>query len=187
MEISKQEAQQSLADIEQIMRQTRRAIALAGGPYYLILWGIIWMIGYLGSQFLADAQSGMLWGIIDAVGIIITFAIGWRTGQRIRSPMGPRLAALWLSLLVYGALLVWLASPTQGTQFAAIISLLMMLGYVITGLWLRGSVLIVLGAVMTLLTLVGYLALPGLFYLWMAVVGGGGLVGTGVYMLRSWS
>ena len=38
----------------------------------------------------------------------------------------------------------------------------------------------------TALALIGYLLLPDIFYLWMAVLGGGGMIALGLYIRSRW-
>jgi hypothetical protein len=40
--------------------------------------------------------------------------------------------------------------------------------------------------VVTAFIVIGYLALPDFFNLWMAALGGGSLVAAGLYVLRAW-
>jgi hypothetical protein len=60
-----------------------------------------------------------------------------------------------------------------------------MLFYCIAGLWF-GRAFIAMGATITALTLVGYFFITGFaFLLWMAVVNGGGLILSGLWMRRT--
>jgi hypothetical protein len=185
MKLTPQEAQQSLADIEAVMRQTRRSMAYSGAPYYLMLWGAIWFLGNLAGQFLSGSQVGIVWLVLDSLGIVGSVWIGYRLGRRIRTSMGPRVGLFWLALLVYGVVIVWIAQPATSNQFNLLVSLLAMLGYVTTGLWIGGR-LVALGIAVSVLALIGYTALPAYFSLWMAVVGGGGIFASGLYILRTW-
>jgi len=42
------------------------------------------------------------------------------------------------------------------------------------------------GLAITALALIGYFLLPGIFYLWMAVLGGGGMIALGLYIRNRW-
>lgn len=186
MNITTDEAQASLKLIDQITKQTRRRLTIGGGAYYLILWGAIWFLGNLASQFLSGAQAGKVWIILDMLGILVSFWIGYRRGSRIRSPLGNRIGLMWLAILVYGALILWISSPQSGNQANLLISVVVMLGYVLSGLWL-GRLISGVGILITLVALLGYLAFPAYFSLWMAVFGGGVLLGSGLMILRRWS
>ncbi len=48
------------------------------------------------------------------------------------------------------------------------------------------KVALVLGLVITALALIGYFFLPDIFYLWMAFLGGGGMIALGVYIRNRW-
>jgi hypothetical protein len=60
-----------------------------------------------------------------------------------------------------------------------------MFAYVVTGLWLE-HFMVWLGLVVTALTVIGLFLLPSYFYIWMAVVGGGTLAGTGLFIRNRW-
>ena len=49
MEISKQQAQDSLNQIKDVAVQTRRKIASSSVGPILIIWGTIWFVAYLGT------------------------------------------------------------------------------------------------------------------------------------------
>jgi hypothetical protein len=62
--------------------------------------------------------------------------------------------------------------------------------FVMTG-WVAMSLLLSFGSVwpgliITALALIGYFLLPGIFYLWMAVLGGGGMIALGLYIRSRW-
>ena len=52
MNISPTEAEEALAAIQTMVQNTRRAISSSGSYIFLIVWGVIWLLGFLGSQFL---------------------------------------------------------------------------------------------------------------------------------------
>lgn len=185
MEITREEAERALADIHQAMAQARRTIAYGGAPYYMMLWGVIWFLGYLGGQFLPGPQSGIAWLVLDLFGVVASIWIGYRLSTRVRTPMGPRLGLLWLAMLVYGVLIVWIANPTSSNQLDLLISLVAMLGYVMSGIWI-GARLSWVGLLVTALAVLGYFLLPAFFSLWMAVLGGGLIFGSGLYIQRTW-
>jgi len=186
MKVSYDEAQASLAAIREISQQTRRALAAGGGAYILILWGIIWFLGFLASQFLDDLWVGWTWAILDMTGGILSWVIARRMNQQFRSALYSRLGLFWLALIGYGALWIGLALPLKATQAAMLIITICMFGYVVMGLWLEMMAQVWVGLIVTGLALLGYYGLPSYFYLWMAILGGGTLIGSGVYILRYW-
>jgi len=61
MTMSKDEAQITLETIEKIQQQTRRTLANGGGPIYMMIWGLVWFVGYLGSQYLLPQAAAYVW------------------------------------------------------------------------------------------------------------------------------
>ena len=50
MNISPTEAEEALAAIQTMMKKTRRAISSSGAYAFLFVWGVVWVLGFLGSQ-----------------------------------------------------------------------------------------------------------------------------------------
>ncbi len=185
--ITPEEARQALDLIESTSRQMRRLAAYGGMPYFLIVWGIVWVVGFSANYFVADPSTrGTIWMALDALGLLGTAYVVWHIHKRgVHWPMGPTVGWFWFAWMVYGALFVYFAQA-RGTQLSMLISLWVMFGYVVSGLFYRSRLLITLGLTVTVFIVVGYVALPAYFDLWMAVLGGGSLVVAGVYMLTAW-
>jgi hypothetical protein len=66
-----------------------------------------------------------------------------------------------------------------------LIILFVMLGWIAMGLFLSVAS-IKWALVLTALALLGYFFLPGFFYVWMAVLGGGGMIALGLYIRSNW-
>ena len=109
--------------------------------------------------------------------------------RNIRSPAGlssaKRIAWFWLLLFLYCFSLILVAKPVDGKQMAMIIIIFVMIGWVAMAMLLSAAS-VWWGLAITLLALIGYFALPGIFYLWMAVLGGGGMVALGFYIRKKW-
>ncbi len=187
MDITQQEAQSSLETIEAIQRQTRRALAHGGGPFFMIIWGAVWLVGYLASYFLNDRAAGTVWMVADAAGIAASFLTGWWMSRQVRMPgHDARIAIFWLLWLVYAALIVWLTESYANPDLTGVlIAVFAMFGYVVMGLWLWRP-LIWVGIGVTILALAIYLLIPDYADLAMAILGGGALIGSGVYIYRNW-
>jgi hypothetical protein len=65
------------------------------------------------------------------------------------------------------------------------IILFVMVGWLAMGLLLSFTS-IWPGVIITALALVGYFLLPGIFNLWMAILGGGGMIALGLYIRSRW-
>jgi len=179
------EAQIALDQIRLAAEQTRRAVARSGTGWIFVIWGCVWFVGYLGSQLLGGARSGVLWLVLDLLGGIATAIVGMRTGHRVRTAYGWRVAGLWLALVAYIGLLVWIAWPMPPERTVVFVTVAISFGYVFVGLWLS-PVLLWTGLALTALAILGWLLMPAYLGYWIAFLGGGGLVGLGIYILRAW-
>jgi hypothetical protein len=197
MNISKQEANEALDQIDDAISQTRRAIGQGTSSAILILWGVIWVLGYSSSQF-APRMAQSLWLCLVVSGTLGSWICGARSRRRIQSSNGTRIGLFWLVLFAYAGLWFFLLHsdnrPGQpgfdfgtmtGPQSGAFFATVPMFAYVVGGLWL-GRFFIWLGATVTFLTLIGYSLVPDWFCLWMAITGGGSLIVAGLYIRRFW-
>jgi hypothetical protein len=196
--ITQDEARASLNEINRTIGQMRKAVAAKGAPL-LIIWGIIWIIGFGCLQFFPGV-SGPVWMVLDIVGVAASFLIGpWSRNSPVKSPLHGRMGLSWLILFAYGVIWLELLVPwgvlhhggwaahslLMGRKFAAFSATLCMFAYVIMGLWLDRYIMW-LGVFVTIATLLGYLFLPNYFFLWLAITGGGALAGTGLFVRKFW-
>lgn len=189
MNISPSEAEEALAAIQTMAQKTRRLISSSGAYQFMILWGVIWLFGFLGSQFLSPKMAGYAWAGLDILGGAISAMIGIRMGRAVRNPSasttGKRVAIFWLLLFALCYLSIAIAQPVDGRQIAMFIILFCTVGWIAMGL-LLSFVSIWPALVMMALAAIGYFLLPSIFYLWMAILGGGGLIGLGLYIRNRW-
>jgi hypothetical protein len=114
----------------------------------------------------------------------------------VRSPEGWRIGIFWGALVGYFDLWIFLLWPFFGADrlrsleyeraFTAVIATVPMFAYVVMGLWRREDYIVWLGLGVTALTLIGLFFVPAWFFLWMAGLGGGALLLTGVLARRQW-
>jgi len=189
MEISQTEAEEALLSIQAIMKKTRRSISASGAYKFLVLWGFIWLIGFLNSQFLPGDLAGKFWIGLDIVGGIISAFIGARMNRGIRtstpSTTGKRIGLFWLLLFLYCVAAIFVAGTGDGKQLAMFIILFVTFG------WLAMSLLLSFtsvwpGLALFALAIFGYFVLPGIFYIWMAILGGGGMILLGFFIRDRW-
>ena len=189
MNISPTEAEEALTAIQTMMQKTRRLISSSGAYKFLILWGVIWMAGFLNSQFLPVQIANYVWIGLDTLGALFSALIGLRLNRGVRTQMATtsswRIAFFWLLLFCFCVAAIAIVSPVNGKQLAMFIILFITVGWVAMGLLLSfASVWWGLG--LLILALVGYFLLPTIFYLWMAFLGGGGMIALGTYMRYRW-
>ncbi|MGH7951968.1 MAG: hypothetical protein ACREFE_08620 [Limisphaerales bacterium] len=183
MNISKQEAQESLAQIESAISQTRKAMGGHTGPI-LMLWGAIWTIGFSLMQFVPGG-SFPYWLALDAAGFFGTWLCIKKARSNFRRPGFGRVALAWLILFGYMILWGFLLQPVHGRAEIAFFSTVCMCGYAMMGLWLD-RFLLWLGVAVTALTVIGFYFAAAWFPLWMGITGGGALFFSGLYICKSW-
>ena len=189
MNISPTEAEEALAAIQTITQKTRHSIASSGAYIFLIITGIIWLVGFLSTQFLTGEIVGYIWIGMSLLGSALSIPLGIRMGRRVRSPSttatAKRAGFFWLLLVFYGIAAIAIARPTDGKQVTMFIILFTMVGQLAMGLLLSFSS-VWWALPITALALVGYFLLPGIFYLWMGVLGGGGMIALALYIRSRW-
>ncbi len=189
MNVSPTEAEEALAAIQKISQKTRHSIASSGAYIFLIVTGVIWLVGYLSTQFLAGAIVAYIWIGMSVLGTAVAVLLGTRTGRRVRSPAfdvsARRAIIFWILLVIYAVAAIAVARPVDGKQVTMFVILFIMIGQPAMGLLLSfASVWWALP--ITALALVGYFLLPAIFYLWMGVLGGGGMIALGLYIRMRW-
>jgi hypothetical protein len=185
MTISPSEAEEALAAVQNVSQQMRRALNAWGFAYYLILWGIIWLIGFACSQFIGIPVVGYIWLVLDFIGVGLSWYIGAKMTRTFRSPIGARIGLFWLALVGYSLVGMWFVHPVNAREGALLLVIVVMFANVVMGIWMQPSMSWI-GLFVTALALIGYFVLPNFFFILMAVLGGGSMLGTGLYILRNW-
>jgi hypothetical protein len=187
--ISPSEAEEALAAIQTMAQKTRKSIANGGAYITLIVTGVVWLIGFLCTQFLPKGIVGYIWGGLSLLGTIVGIILGRRVGKRLRSPstisMVRRVGLFWLLLVFFALAVIAVARPADGKQATTLVILFLMLGQMAMGLLFSFSY-VWWTLPITVLALIGYFLLPGIFYLWMAILGGGGMIALGLYIRLRW-
>ncbi len=189
MNISPDEAEEALAATRKMIQKTRQSMASAGTYITLIVTGIIWLVGFMCTQFLTGAVVGYIWTGLSVTGAVAGTILGFRMGQRVRSPatgvVAKRLLLYWLFLALFCLAVIAVAWPLDGKQATLLIVLFILVGQLSTGLmfpfaadWWPLPI--------AALALIGYFLLPGYFYLWMSLLGGGGMIAFGLYIHSRW-
>lgn len=184
MTIDPNDAASSLGDIASVQRRTREAVYYAASGAYFMLWGVLAAIGYV-LTFLAPKSAGLIWPAVAAVGFAGMFALVLLRRARTRQGSDWRYYQGMIVLAVFGGVFAVLLGPWEGRQHSAFWPLLVMMGFVLGGLWM-GRFFIACGLVVSALILAGYWAIPGPNYdLFLAAVEGGGLIAAGWWMART--
>ena len=196
--ITKKEAISALEEIDRIGRHMRRVIAAGSMAPMLIIWGVIWIIGFATEQFLPHAYR--IWFVLVIAGFAASFLLGaWSRKTPVKGPSQGRVGLSWLILLGYASFWCFLLNPSGmahgsgGMGYGVIVERKMavlwvtvcMFAYVIMGLWLD-RFLFWLGVLVTVTTLIGFFFAPHYFFLWLAAAGGGSLVVSGAFIRKFW-
>lgn len=189
MEISKEEARNSLDQIESMATRTRQTIAASYDSGLLIMWGLICIAAFLGTHYFG-AWAWYIWMILAGIGCAVTLVVCWYQFHRakpVKVPAGERLGwrIFWFWSLLFGYIFMWLAilRPYRAIQLNAFICTAVMFAYVVMGLWLKSYYMLWLGLLVTCITLVGLYVIPPSYYcLWMAPTGGAAFLATGLYI-----
>jgi len=203
MNLSKIDAEKALNDVATTKNRTAKMAEFKGPDAIYAIWGIIWMIAFTAQQFLPHTlpKSGpvqmpiscMPWTPLVIIGIILTIIVD-RRRTSISSADDKKIGILWGAAFGYFYLWIFLLYPAidfdrlyslQGERImTALVSTVPMFVYVLMGLMGCGNYMIWLGLAITALTVVGLLFIPAFFFLWMALMGGGGLLLAGVFARR---
>lgn len=184
MSLSSKEAAESLTDAESTARRSATIYGYSRAAPHLILWGAIWVIGYGACDFF-PAYSGLIWGALILIGCTGSFLISRRCPST-RDPSAPSTKGAWRVFAMAGVVFLFIFAtfaimkPTQGAQVSAYPALLTGAIYAAVGLWL-GWRWVLTGLAVIALTLGGFFLLREHYLLWMAFVGGGGMMLAGFW------
>jgi len=191
MNVSQEDARESLKTIKATSDHTRKVVASSYASGLLILWGLIWVVAFISVHF-CPRRAGYIFNTQNAIGIVGTILIcrKWPHKVATTTPASQnifwRLIVLWLLLYAFAWLWLLLLTPFKSIQVSAFFCTVPMFGSVVLGLWFGSYFMVWLGLIVTGLTFLGYYAFPGYFYLWMSPMGGGLLLGTGIYIRFRW-
>jgi hypothetical protein len=189
MDINPTEAESALAAIRETETHMRRAMNASGGGYQLIIWGVVLMIGYTLNQFADRLPLALIvgvWIVVSLVGNTVSTVINIRRTRKFHAPYSARLGAFWGIFILFGFVGAFFVHPAGPREINLLVYLMVMLGLAVTGLWVDLTLLWI-SLVFTGLMLFGYLVLPDFFFLWLAIVGGGAMIGSGLWLLRGGS
>ena len=189
MNVTNEDAVQSLAQVEQTIARTRKAVAAGYSSPLLILWGLLLVAAYTTTHFYISYAATIFWAM-SGVGGLGTALIWWWLQRKfpVKEPtnMNWRIWAMWGALVLYAFIWLYLLEPQSGRRLNAFFITATMFGYIVMGLWFPVYFMVWLGLAVTATTLVGFYFLPAYYCLWMAVTAGGLLLGTGLYLHARW-
>lgn len=185
MTIDPAEAGTMLRDVDWTERRTREFLAYTGAGNYLIVWGVLWMIGYAASDYTTSRTNGM-WIVLNLIGVTASTVITFRRRRELDTEVArallvrPILAVA--ALMGFGVLWIVLAKFGIREQAAFWPTFCATLLFVV-GLWV-GRMLSLGAVAIVALTLVGYFWSGAWLNLWLSIVGGGSLILGGLWLRR---
>ena len=183
MPLSRTEAADALRDIDQTAQHSSTLLGYEKASPFLILWGVLWAAGYSGTYFFTP-YTNAIWLSVVVAGTAASAIIGARIKPSSARRTNWRFFFSWLSAFCAVVSVLAIFYPFSGAQVGSLFPLIIGWAYVILGIW-TGARLAITGLCIVVLTLVGFFYLPAYFTLWMAVVGGGGLILGGIWLRRA--
>jgi hypothetical protein len=181
MPISTEEAAEALKNIALVQRRASILRGYERGAPHVILWGLIWVVGY-GLSDVVPSIAGPAWMALNAVGVAGSFLLGRATLAGAR--YGLRFAAVSATMLAFILATYYVMKPRDAVQFGAFPPLLVATIYTVVGIW-RGARWAASGVVLGVCTVAGFALFKEHFMLWMAAVGGSTLLMTGFWLRRA--
>jgi hypothetical protein len=179
MSLTPNEAADALRDIEETGRRSGQAFGYRISGPFAIIWGIFCIVCYGATDFWPD-QANIIWPAGIVVATIASLFAGGRIRGR-RNSGGWRFGVLVLIAFAFLIAVDLIMQPVGPRQQAAFAPLVVAAIYAGCGLWI-GVRFVVMGAAVAALTLFGFFYIHEHFNLWMAAVGGGGLVLAGLWL-----
>jgi len=182
MPIDQESAANSLSEVARMENRTRELIRYSYAAYYQILWGVLVATGYL-VHWIHPETARISWWIVLAAGILGS-AMGraWRARATGR-PADYRWVWGQVAVVAFGTLWTGLFMDAVPRQLVALWPTFFMFWMVVFGIFF-GRFFVILGLFVTVLTAIGYLWSGNYFLPWMAVVAGGALIASGLYLRR---
>jgi hypothetical protein len=190
MTISSTEAAEALRDIAQTDRRTRVSGAYHVASPHLILWGLIWAAGYGLSGVTPPEKWGLVWLPLIAIGVVGAVALGMRAGAGRKAGASGVGFSVGKSMTLAAAITLFIGSvyfvfaPVSPLPYLVFPALITALIYVLLGGLLGLPRYVAIGAVIFVVTMIGFVYAKPLLPFWIAAAGGGGLILGGLWMRR---
>jgi hypothetical protein len=188
MSITPTEAAHSLAEAESTLRRSQQAIGYSRSSPFLLTLGVFWIVCYGTAQFWPERIS-LIWGCGMA---FFTPIMIWLAVRSQRMAANPRSQSINRNFsIIFGLILpaftvasIAVMWPIGGLRIGVFIPLIYASLYTGMGLWL-GQRYVIAGITVFAATLMGFYFLRDYFAVWMAVVGGGSFVLTGLWLRKA--
>jgi hypothetical protein len=176
-------AASELAEISAVERRTKAALTYRSASAFLILWGALVAVGAGLNQAFPDGSEA-IWLGVDALGLLATCGIALHRVRNSPSEQGvwPTVGG-FLILGAYGVAWSYLLAPAGHDRIAVFWSTLMMMGYVVAGLYV-GPLFALLGLAGTAVSFAAFFFAGQWLHLWIGATYVFGLMFGGVLLRR---
>jgi hypothetical protein len=184
MGISRSEAASALTDIESAAGRSRLLKGYHHASPILMVWGVVWAAGYTAMGLLAPERWGVVWLVLDAIGIGSTMLLARRGKAQGGTGHGWKIMAGVFAILIFYGGTFALFQPDSTN--AAIAYPGLVTGLVYTGIGIAFAPRYLwIGAALFAASLVGFFFFQPWLAYWMAAAGGGSLFISGLWLRRA--
>jgi hypothetical protein len=184
MGISRTEAASALTDIERTAGRSRELKGYQIAGPILMVWGVVWAIGYSAMGLLPVERWGLVWLPLDVAGMVATILLSRRPRGNGKTGMGWRIGVGSVAVVAFYAATLTLFQPASMEAGLAYPGVVTGLIYAMVGVAFMPRFLWI-GAGVFAASLVGYFLFQPWLAFWMAAVGGGGLILSGLWLRRA--
>ncbi len=186
MSIRREEAAEALKTATAAAGRSVAAAGYARTAPYLFVWGGVWVLANL-AGLVGGLHRGLVWLALSTLGVVASVIISLRIrgpggGGRRESVVRALLLALAIALFAM-AMPIVLPGLTY-MQVESLICLAVGAAYVVMGTF-TGLRLSAVGMLVMLGAIAAHVWGGPIFFLWMALVGGGGLILGGLWLRRA--
>jgi hypothetical protein len=182
--ISRSEAASALTDIESAAGRSRLLKGYHVAGPILMVWGVIWALGYSGMGLLPPEQWGLLWLPLDVIGIVASIVLGRRGRGGAGANQAWKMWAMMLGVAAFMSATYAVFRPTSPDAFIVFPG--MLAGLVYTGFGIAAAPRYLwIGTLVFAGSVIGFFFFQPWLAYWMAVVGGGGLFVAGLWLRRA--
>jgi len=179
--IDSKEAAAALSDIDDMVARVRQSRIYDQASQIAIISGALVFAGNIANYFAAP-YAFFIWPTVNILNVVAVVVISLQGPKRVIRTFDFRVLAAFLLFFVFGLLCTVVLGHFGPREMGTFWPLYFMLFYCIAGLWF-GRAFLAIGLAITVLTLIGYFFITSAaFLLWMAVVNGGGLIVSGLWM-----
>ena len=182
MQITSDEALSALKDVDTAAARTIEARSYEVGSAYLIMWGLLWIVGYTLSGIMPVQTWWQVWIPVSATGVIGNFVIA-RRQPLLSAELARKRSVIGCIAFVFIAATYTVMHPRSPDAYLAFPVLIAAFCYAVAGV-LRSPRYLIVGAALFALTLFGFFLLKPWLAFWLAGVGGGAMLLSGLWFRR---